>query len=348
MFGVNPLPRSLEAALRDASSARLAVRLSAIRELGRHAAEERGGEALSALLQAVTEDPSPDVRGAAAVALADAGAHTAVGPLVKAFGDVSLNVRQMALLALGEVATADDARVTPLVEAGYDDDAAAIRFQALIAASALDLASAEAALVRALSDGDQEVRHVALRLLEERATSEEGAVRPSPAVFAAAVEALKDATLRVRVAAAILLGGAGFRDGEAVIAEAIAETSARPGAIDREDEQAAIVLAGDLRLDAARGPLSRRLRRFFGKDRFLFDVRVALAQMQDPRAISEILRGLGARSRDERTLFVAAAGRAGLASAKTTLLSMRGNAARAEEAAVEDALAAIDRSATTP
>jgi HEAT repeat protein len=348
LFGLDPLPRSLEAALRDASSARLPVRLSAVRELGRHAAEGRGGEALSALLLAVTEDPSPDVRGAAALALADARAHTAIGPLVKASGDVSLNVRQMALLALGEVATADDARVTPLVEAGYEDDAAAIRFQSLIAASSLDLGSAEGALVRALSDVDPEVRHVAIRLLEERATSDDGGVHPSPSVLAAAARALNDASLRVRVAAAVLLGGAGSREGAAVIAEAIAETLARPGAIDREDEQAAIVLAGDLRLEAARGPLSRRLRRFFGKDRFLFDVRIALAQMQDPRAITEILRGLGARSRDERTLSAVAAGRAGLAAAKSALLSMRGNAARAEEAAVEDALAAIERSARAP
>jgi HEAT repeat protein len=246
------------------------------------------------------------------------------------------------------VATADDARVTPLVEAGYEDEAAAIRFQALIAASALDLASAEGALVRGVSDADPEVRHVALRLLEERATTEEGDVHPSPTVIAAAVDALNDASLRVRVAAAILLGGAGSLEGAAVIAEAITETGARPGALDQEDEQAAIVLAGDLRLEAARAPLSRRLRRFFGKDRFLFDVRVALARMQDPRAIAEILRGLGARSRDERTLSVVAAGRAGLASARSALLSMCGDAARAEESAVEDALAAIDRSPPAP
>jgi HEAT repeat protein len=284
---------------------------------------------------------------------------------VRAAEDESLEVRQMALLALGEVASSEkrregrelgvagegpDANIARVVESAYTDAAPALRFQSLIAANALGLASAGAALERAVTDHDPEVRHVALRLLEERALPQgaEGArAAPSDAVRSAARAALADPVLRVRVAAAVLLGGAGDRGGAPVLVEAVERGLLPPSRgldrLDPEDEQAAIELTGELGVSAARPALMRRLqKRIFGRDRFLFDVRIALARLGEPRAVDEILKGLGARSRDDRTLAVVSAGRARLASAHAALLAMKDDDRRAEPEAVKDALALIE------
>jgi hypothetical protein len=209
----------------------------------------------------------------------------------------------------------------------------------------------EGALALAVTDHDAEVRHVALRLLEERATpddtTEEGKIAPSDAVRSVARAALSDPVLRVRVAAAILLGKACDRGGAPVLVEAVERGLGAPrsglDSLDPEDEQTAITLTGELGVAAARPALLRRLqKRIFGRDRFVFDVRIALARLGEPRATDEILKGLGARSRDDRTLAVVAAGRARLGSARDALIAMQQDARRAEPQAVEDALALLE------
>src|SRR5690242_12726685 len=99
-FGLGPLPRTYDAALRDARDRKPSVRLSAVRDLARHAGGVAGGRAISTLLDVLANDASAEVRGAAAVALADSGSREAVDGLVQAGDDPSDHVRQMAMLAL--------------------------------------------------------------------------------------------------------------------------------------------------------------------------------------------------------------------------------------------------------
>ena len=297
--------------------------------------------ARDALVARLLHDTTAEVRAAAAIALADAGAPTTVPALIEASKDTRISVRQMALLALGEVGTSGDPGVMETLRDALAEEAAPLRFQAVIASHRLDVPDVERVLVDATADRDAEVRHVAFRSLEERATAGDGgsARALSGAVAAAAHTALDDSVLAVRLVAAILLARHGDTAGASVLAE-IATPARR--ALDPEDEQAAIELAGELRLSAARRGLTRRaFGRLTGRDRFAFDARIALAKMGDERARAAILRALAAWSRDARTLAVVAVGRARLAEAKSALLAMRGDPSRAEPEAVGEALALL-------
>ena len=119
----------------------------------------------------------------------------------------------------------------------------------------------------------------------------------------------------------------------------------------REDEAAAVELCGELGLDVARAGLKKRA---FGgllglrRDPLAWHARVALARMGHSAPAGRILRELAARDRDVRTLAVAAAGRARLAGAREPILAMRGDVARADPAAVSEALAALHTASPTP
>jgi HEAT repeat protein len=336
MFGLELLPRSLDAALRDVKNDKERVRVSALADLARHA---DAAVAVGAMTAALREDPSPQVRAAAAIALADAGAKDAVDAVLAATSDANARVRQMALIALGELADGADARVVRVVRDALASDAAAIRYQALIAANALALPFVEEALARGASDADEEVRHVSLRLLEERSPAEGTRIQPNDGSMRTAVERLADPSLRVRLAAALLLGHAGDRRGTKVIVEAV-ETLGGP--LDPQDEQAAIALAGELALREAVPGLSRRAFRPFGRARdFAYDARIALAQLGDRRAKASILRGLAAFTRDARTHAVVAAARARLVEALPVIEAMQSDERRADPAAVRDAVMAL-------
>jgi HEAT repeat protein len=168
MTPLAPLPRTLDAALRDAGHAKLMVRMSALRDLGRLASGPDREQVLAALIRALREDEAPAARGEAAVALADAKAHECTEVLTLASRDEHDYVRQMALLALGEVAAPRDREAIGAVERALRDRAGPIRFQALIAYGRLAEERAEPQLFSAIDDDDPKVRYIALRILEER------------------------------------------------------------------------------------------------------------------------------------------------------------------------------------
>src|SRR5580765_627657 len=116
MFGLEPLRRSLEAALRDAGDTKERVRLSAVRDLAYHAGEAEGSSAVAALVRALEKDTSAEVRGAAALSLADAKATSGVDALLSAADDVNVHVRQMVVIALGELGTSGDERVVEAIQ----------------------------------------------------------------------------------------------------------------------------------------------------------------------------------------------------------------------------------------
>lgn len=352
MFAFTPLPRNLEAGLRDAVASKPEVRCSALRDLVRHADGAARDRVIACLVGALTEDGDAGVRATAALALADIGATEALDALLAATDDVQLRVRQLALVALGEIATAPNPTVRAAFEAALVEEAPALRYQALVGLAQLGEGDLEARLLAGTQDPDATVRHVALRLLEEQATrgdSDEASLEghePSaplrlPAPVGARVRALLgDAAPEVRLVAAVLLARAGDPAGDERLIEVV---NGRPGRFDPEDEQLAVELVGLRRLAAARRGLQRRAFGWLGVtfDPTSFQARVALARWGDERAVRAILRGLEGRHRHVRTIAAVAAGRARLVAARPLLEALASDPRRAEPAAVAEALARL-------
>jgi HEAT repeat protein len=340
VFKLALLPRNMEAALRDVASDKFEVRLSAVKDLGRLADGAARVAVLDRLEELLEADGAAGVRSEAALALAEARAVERLDALLAALSDDHERVRQMALLALGEVARADDARVVEALRDALGSGAAALRYQALVALHHLE-ALCEDALVAALDDADAQVRYVALRVAEERWVGAERGREAAPAAFPAAIiarirGAAEDTVPKVRLGAAILLGRARVEGPRAPLVDAVNDGT---GVREPEDEQAAIELCGALGLDAARRGLVRRAFGWrIGRDAFYWQARVALAKMGDARAIESILRGLGALGRDARTLAVAAVGEAGLVEALGRVRAMRGDDRRVDQNAVQQTL----------
>ncbi len=330
MFGPPPLRRTLAAALRDLGDGRPRVRAAAVRDLAHHA-EASHGDVVAALERCLS-DASAEVRGDAALALADVRGVEALASLLVALEDDAPHVRQMAITALGELG---DPRARERLRRALGDPRPEVRFQAVIAFGRVAPDEAEAALLAALGDDDPHIRHIALRVAEERA--DEAGLPIAPALLARARELLADPSPLVHAGAAILLARAGDPLGTALVADVVAGRVHTP---EREDEASAIELAGELGLTDMRPFLERRaygLARF-RNETFAWQARVALARMGHARARRDILRGLAAWSRDRRTLAAAAAGRARLLEALPLLEAMRGREAWAEPGAIDEAL----------
>jgi HEAT repeat protein len=326
--------------VRDVTHRRLEVRVSAVRDLGRLAQGEGRERALDALGQALSADESIAVRCEALLAIADADGRECIDAVVEAAERAAPRIRQMALVALGEIAKLEDRRACEVIEAALDAEEPALRFQALVALHHVAGERAMPRVLAAFEDEDDHVRYVALRIAEEQWTKD-GARILSPEATEAARQALADSSAKVRLAAAILLARSGDDSGSDVIVRAV---DAGVGAAEPEDTQAAIELSGELGLGAARRGLERRAWGLFGvsRDPFAWQARVALARLGDPRARDGILKGLRAWTRDTRTLAVAAAGHARLGEARALIEAMRGDHERADPDAVAEALARID------
>ncbi|WP_437754730.1 HEAT repeat domain-containing protein [Sorangium sp. So ce1389] len=343
MFGPAPAKRTLEAALRDVGSTKPAVRVEAVTDLVPYAATARE-QVLRAIEGALRADEHAAVRAAAAIALADTKAVEALPALLLAVEDVDPHVRQMAITALGEIG---DGRATGRLRRALSDERPEVRFQAVIAFPRVCAQRADAidAVTQATHDDDPLVCHIALRMFEELGESA-GELPPSGMARARAL--LGHASPLVRAAAAVITARFGDPVGHAALVE-IVEGKLR--GVDHEDEAAAIELCGELGLQAARSALERRafgLKIGFGRDPLRWHARVALARMGHERAVREILGELGAWDRHRRTLAVAAAGRARLQAARAPIAAMRGDERKADQGAVEEALAAIAAAEDAP
>lgn len=341
MLGFTPLPRTLEAALRDVEHPRAEVRLAALSDLKRHA--RSGSEAaLRALAQQLSADSEAPVRAAAALALADIDAHGEISALVAAASDPDASVRQMALLGVGELAARDNPAARAAATRGLVDQLPAVRYQAVVALARMQGEGSLEALLVGTRDADPEVRHVAFRVAEEVFGGCSPDQVPLPLVQRAR-GALRDDNAGVQIAAAILLAVLGEVAGRERL---VAMLNAKQRVQHAEDEAIAVELCGQLGLREATPGLERRAFGVLGgRTPVSWHARVALAELGHPRAKTAILRGLSAWSRDARTLAVAAAGRARLTEARAALERMRDAPGRAEPEAVSEALASIDRDA---
>jgi HEAT repeat protein len=329
MLAPPPLPRTLDAAIRDLESARATTRASAIGDLVRHALLHDGvrARAVPLIEAALKRDEAFEARAAAAVGLGDLRAAESLPALLVAIEDASVHVRQMALNALGEIG---DVRALPRLERALRDARPEVRYQAIIAYAkvAHDANDVDRALARACADEDDAVRYIALRLAEERLDAR-GAPPPAAALLAEARVRVKDDAPHVILAAAILLAKAG----DPVVADAVKSVILRvvrgaklgTPAPDKEDEREAVELAGTIGLREGIPDLERRAWGLGSlvRDTCAWHAKIALARMGHPRAESEILSDLDSPRAETRAAAVVAAGKARLQAAAPKLEAMR-------------------------
>lgn len=310
MFGVEQLPRTLAAAERDIVHPRRHVRLSVANDLVRLATPGSAdrSRALALLERLVATDPEAEVRARAAIGMADCEAGPEqIGALLVAAKGEHVGVAEMAVAALRELTPRGEPRVGRLLEGLVKSAHAALRFQAVAAASRIvDDAPFEAVLQAAFSDADPKVRALGFRVCEERF------VEVLPALVREAAErALVDADRSVRLAAAILLAPHGNATACETLVTALNQAWPMPAP---EDEQTVVELAGELSLAAALPGLRRHVRGRFGlvPGRFAWQARVAMARLGDERAQKTIAAGLRSSRDHVRTEAALAVGRARL------------------------------------
>ncbi len=344
MYVWTPLPRSLSAAFRDIANSKPRIRISAIADLVRWAETEARERCLQQLVTTLGRDEDLDVRAAAALALADIGAVESLDALIDAAERGQPRLRQMALVAIGELATPDCVAALVAVRAALQSEAPALRFQALVAASQLfDNAELLRCLLAGMADEESRIRYVACRIAEERFFAADKAGEPAPSVLEEKLfSLLSDGVSEVALAAAILLGPRGSERARDLVVSAL---NRRGGFSQPEDEQAAIEMCANLSLDAARPGLAARAfgGMLGGKSPLAFQARVALARLGDERAREHIVRGLSSWSRAVRREAVAAAGQARLEAARARLMEMRQAGREQDDGSVTEALQALDR-----
>lgn len=336
MLGPPLLPRNLEASLRDLESAKADVRASAIDDLVRHArvTDAVRARAIPLLLQRLTDD-HPAVRAAAAVALGDLEATEAVMQLLVLVEDDTPHVRQMAINALGEIG---DPRSLPRLRRALKDSRPEVRYQAVIAFAraadkqraspdaAVTTGEVDDALFEAASDSDDAIAHIALRVAEERLDNghaPDGRLLARARVLATPSESQKTSP-HVMLVAAILLAKAGDERGHALILRVVKGEKIGGTSPDKEDERAAVELAGELDLREAVAHLEKRA---WGAMRFVrdtcpFHARIALARMGHARAKKEIMQELTSTRREVLSGAVVAAGRANMTDARDLIAKL--------------------------
>jgi HEAT repeat protein len=339
-----PLPRTIEAALRDVRDANQRVRRSAIVDLARHA-RQAAPEPIQIALQKSLTDPDPMVRAEAAYALGDAKVTAALPALLMAIDDESPRVRQGAIDALGEIG---DTRATSRLVRALHDERADVRFQAILSLSRVSEEHARESVFELAHDDDPLVRYIAVRVAEELCPGGKGAPASHIELDARTQEAaltwLQDIEETVRVAAAILLARGGNMIGERYL---LAAVEGRVTGLDVEDEAAAVELVGVLRLQNAVPALERRafgMMKRWRRETCSWLALVSLAKLGHERARRQILRDLTAWSRERRTMAVAAAGMARLTDATDLILGMRGDDRKADPEAVSEALGQLQAS----
>jgi HEAT repeat protein len=326
-----PLTRSLPAALRDATHHKENVRVSAIADLGLIA---NGDPSATVTLEhALTQDRSEDVRRAAALALADSNARGALTSLVSATADAAPRVRQMALLALGELGTAERPDIVAALQRALRDPLPGLRFQALSSLVALEH-EVEESLTLALKDSDGQLRLLALRLLVDRPVA-----ALSPALRELIHAALNDSWSTLRMAAALVLTRHGDAAGSQVLCAVLNDPHVE---LDGEEEQLAIEAVAEGGLRAAVPGLRRRANSgWWSPSLTQWPSRAALASFGDADAQRQILRGLEAWSWQTRTQAAIAAGKARLRAARDRLTALLTKPNAADPDAVQEALRLI-------
>lgn len=311
MFSLPPLPRTLAAAERDLVHPKVLVRLDAVRDLGRHSTGIEGEqEQRRGLLEKALLDSAPPVRRQALLSLADLGDAQAIPSVVSHLTDPEIEVRAMALLALGELASSGDAEMVSKIRPFLHASAASIRFQALSALCRLAEGLPFRELKDAFQDKDPWMRCLALRLFLD-AYGEDAPKAQRPPVESLRnwlVEQPEDEVFEVRFLRELLLCELGESVSGTEISRVVIGECRTQEPI---DEQMAIEWAGRRRMESARRGLVRRARGFLGMstDPFRYQAVVGLALLGDEKARVRVEHALSRASFRERTMMAYAVGR---------------------------------------
>lgn len=316
------LPRNLEAALRDLDSQKPEMRAAAIEDLVRHVRNDGGvREKAIPLFVKRLDDDHPAVRSAAAIALGDIEATEAVTALLVKVEDDAPHVRQMAINALGEIG---DERALPRLRRALKDTRPEVRYQSVIAFARVGddnakQAEVDDALFDAANDDDVAIAHIALRVAEERLDN--GHAAEQRLLTRARTLAADLTKPQVALVAAILLAKSGDERGKSLVAQVVRGEKIGGRAAEKEDERAAVELAGELGLKELIPQLEKRTwgAMRFVKDTCPFHARIALARMGHEKATKEILAELGSGRREVLSGAVVSAGRARIKEARAKI-----------------------------
>lgn len=309
LFSISPLPRTIAAALRDVSSKRPEVRRSALLDLVRHVDSPDRSTIVDVLGQVLEGDPDPLAREVVAIASADNEIVELVPRLLKTLEDPAPRVRQMVLLALGELAQASDADVIAGVRTLLASPLPALRYQALVAWRRLLGSAGLSELIAALDDRDLEVRWLAWTLIEELIE-----VSP-PSSSDAWIESLRsrcdDDDVRIRAIGAAVMARLGETSALGRLLEFVENTRG----LGRRDLANIARRFGQFKFEPARAWLARHARRNWFEGTLWWPAIVALAALGDESARSTILEELEAGSVRRRGRALEAVKDLGLAAA---------------------------------
>jgi HEAT repeat protein len=336
------LPRNLTAALRDIDSRKVQVRRSAARDLGTHVGSAARAQVVERLSAVAEQDPDTEVRAQAILALADGGAIEAVAVLVRLANTAAPRVMQTALLALGELAQPGEPHALVVAHQALGSELPALRYQGLVALRCIAGIAAASTLATALGDPDDEVRWVAVRLLDELFQQIEGAAEASKWVLPL-IPGLRtvrqDRNRRVVAAVQLLLARWGDTD---AIRDLSLLLSTNRSSLERQDELDAVRLVARFRVVEAKSALQKLAWPWFFETSIAFEARIALAHLGDNRAEQSILRDLHSSVASRCARAIEPVGLLRLVDGRARLLQLLGSPERFDIEAVRQALQRLD------
>ena len=203
MFSLAQLPRKLSAIKADIGNSNLRVRKDVLKDMRRSLGEESERSERISILQKVLKDEAAELRSDALLALCDYEANTSVSHVIACLRDSEIKVRQMALVAIGELAITDDERALSSIRPFLGASDPSLRYQALVALAQVSPVAARCELVDGLRDSDAEIAALSVRLSGEVS---EISWESEPKIVDGLKLAAQHVDHRVRVAAQ-LLGG---------------------------------------------------------------------------------------------------------------------------------------------
>ncbi|MBI5517513.1 MAG: HEAT repeat domain-containing protein [Deltaproteobacteria bacterium] len=299
MFGLPPLRRTLEAALRDVESDKPEVRAAAATDLG----FVDGDDAPWALgaLRPLLEDSASVVRAAAVTSLGILRDGEHLEALARCFDDEDPRVRQEATVA---VASLGGPRALEVLRAGLEHPHAEVRYQALLALAVCAPEEGLGAALSALESPDRWIASEAALLAGQLLGGDPERPRATPThswdeathrrVREALARRLDDLDDRVAVCAAASLARLGDATATPVLLAAVRGTRRIVGD-DAEEVTLAVLnglaLAPERYQTEARAALGAVAWRLLPSPRRLH-ARVALCRLGDARACQELLAQL--------------------------------------------------------
>lgn len=349
MLGLPSLRRNLGAAFRDVVSPRSETRRSALLDLLAYVDSDQRAKVIAAIVQRLEADNDAELRAMAALGIADAGLTETVPNLVRALQDDAPRVKQMALLALGEVGKDLSRSELEQIQGLLTSTLPALRYQALVAWSRLTERRGIGELLSATSDADEEVRWLAWTLIEKQLIELAG--QGGQSQFDAAAMALlgsaygaqftrlksllrahsEQESLRLRSVVAAIL----HRLGESAALGRLLECAQGGATLSRQQLAHLAQEFGRLRFEPARSWLAIRARRGWLEGAVGWPALVSLAALGDEVAKVAVVEELSASSLARRSRALVAIGELKLKAASLEVAKLRAKPAGLDPALVE-------------